>query len=260
VSRFPAAFRPPAFASRSSDSRRGVGPSLRSAYRPEGRTATGLPRSARMSCDRVGCPLYPEDGGAHPGLSRLLSRRLPLLGGQSLHPAPTSHPTRYCFTRHQRGFKRFTRPVFPSPVTPGWNGRPWAFPRASHPAGSTPATHVEVGTGHRARAWNYSLNITSADPPIRVVHSQRATSRRTTRRSRRRRRAIGSRVAPASVEKQQRSPPCCFPCKGALGSRVALCARTSRPLGELTTKRIGVSAASPTRCASCDVCSGLPAV
>jgi hypothetical protein len=180
VSRFPAAFRPPAFASRSSDSRRGIGPSLRSAYRPSGRTPTGLPRSARMSCDRGGCPLYPEDDGAHPGLSRLLSRRLPLLGGQSLHPAPTSHPTRYRFTRHQRGFKRFTRPVFPSPVAPGWNGRPWAFPRAPHPAGSAPATHVEVGTGHRARAWNYALNITSADPPIRVVHSQRATSRRTT--------------------------------------------------------------------------------
>ena len=28
---------------------------------------TGLPRSARTSCDRGGCPLYPEDGGAHPG-------------------------------------------------------------------------------------------------------------------------------------------------------------------------------------------------
>jgi len=32
------------------------------------RTSTGLPRSARTSCDRGGCPLCPEDGGAHPGL------------------------------------------------------------------------------------------------------------------------------------------------------------------------------------------------
>jgi hypothetical protein len=230
VSRFPAAFRPPAFASRSSDSRRGVGPSLRSAYRPEGRTATGLPRSARMSCDRVGCPLYPEDGGAHPGLSRLLSRRLPLLGGQSLHPAPTSHPTRYCFTRHQRGFKRFTRPVFPSPVTPGWNGRPWAFPRASHPAGSTPATHVEVGTGHRARAWNYSLNITSADPPIRVVHSQRATSRRTTTRSRPRRRGTracfprrSNRVRPIRVRTSARPLNRCVAYHENASARAAAC-------------------------------------
>lgn len=28
----------------------------------------------------------------------------------------------------------FTRPVFLLPVTPGWNGSPWAFPRASHHA------------------------------------------------------------------------------------------------------------------------------
>jgi hypothetical protein len=68
MSRFPVAFPPPAFASRSSDSRRGVGPSSRSAYRatPAARTSTGLPRSARMSYDRGGCPLYPEDGGALP--------------------------------------------------------------------------------------------------------------------------------------------------------------------------------------------------
>jgi hypothetical protein len=31
------------------------------------RTPTGLPRSAHTSCDRGGCPLNPEDGGAHPG-------------------------------------------------------------------------------------------------------------------------------------------------------------------------------------------------
>jgi hypothetical protein len=30
------------------------------------RTTTGLPRSTRTSCDRVGCLLYPEDGDAHP--------------------------------------------------------------------------------------------------------------------------------------------------------------------------------------------------
>ena len=58
-SRFPVAFPLPAFASRSSDSRQGIGLSLRSAYRarPCTRTPTGLPRSARTSCDRGGCPL-----------------------------------------------------------------------------------------------------------------------------------------------------------------------------------------------------------
>jgi hypothetical protein len=63
--RFPVAFRPPAFASRSSDTRQGIQPSSRSAYRQR-RTLTGLPRSTRTSCDRGGCLLYPEDGDAHP--------------------------------------------------------------------------------------------------------------------------------------------------------------------------------------------------
>ena len=90
---------------------------------------------------------------------RLLNRRLPLHSGQSLHPATTSHPAGPHITRHQRGFKQFTRPVFPSPVAPGWNRSPWAFPRASNPAGSAPTTHVEVGTGHRARTWNNAHDI-----------------------------------------------------------------------------------------------------
>ena len=42
---------------------------MRSAYRttPAARTSTGLPRSARMSYDRGGCLLCPEDSGALPG-------------------------------------------------------------------------------------------------------------------------------------------------------------------------------------------------
>ena len=67
MSRFPVAFRLPAFAFRSSDSRRGIRPSSRSAYRAKARTSTGLPRFARTSYSRGGCLLYPEDGGALPG-------------------------------------------------------------------------------------------------------------------------------------------------------------------------------------------------
>jgi len=58
-SRFPAAFRPPAFASWTILSRWGVEPSSRSAYRTHARTPSGFPRSTRLRCDRVGCPLYP---------------------------------------------------------------------------------------------------------------------------------------------------------------------------------------------------------
>ena len=93
--------------------------------------------------------------------SSLLDRRLPLHCGQSLHPAPASHRAGLCLTRHQRGFTQFTRPVFPSPAAARMErAAASAFPRASHPADQEPATHARVGTGQRARTWNYTLNIT----------------------------------------------------------------------------------------------------
>ena len=91
LSWFPVAFRPPAFASRSSCSRRGIGPSSRSAYRPTAGPRQGFPRSARTSSDRGGRPLCPGDNGAHPDQGHFPAGRLPLRNGQSLHPA--THPT-----------------------------------------------------------------------------------------------------------------------------------------------------------------------
>jgi len=105
MSRFPAAFRPPAFASRSPCSRPGPGPSSRSAYRaPSGaRTRTGFPRSTPARYDRGGCPLYPGDGGAPPG-------RMPCPAGACRFPAASPTP-RSCnpsaesiVTRHHQGF------------------------------------------------------------------------------------------------------------------------------------------------------------
>jgi hypothetical protein len=124
---FPAAFRLPAFASWSSCSRPGVELSLRSAYRLTARrTPTGFPCFTRTSNDRGGCPLYSGDGGAHPDRSRSTAsaRRIPA----TCPYAPPQHPihTGLRITKHQRGFKYFTRPIFPSPVTPGWNRSPWA--------------------------------------------------------------------------------------------------------------------------------------
>jgi hypothetical protein len=134
TSRFPVAFRLPAFASRSSDARRGAGPSSRSAYRPEGRTPTGLPRSARTSCDRGGCPLYPGDRRCSSRPRDVLSRRLPLYRGQSLVPAPASHRQGFA----SRGINEGSHdsPVRSSLACgrPGGTGSPWASPRASHPA------------------------------------------------------------------------------------------------------------------------------
>ena len=54
-------------------------------------------------------------------------------------PAPTFHLPRFRLTRHQRGFKQFTRPVFPSPATTRMErAAASAFPRASHPADQEP--------------------------------------------------------------------------------------------------------------------------
>ena len=96
-------------------------------------------------------------------------------------PAPrqTSHRQGSRLTRHQRGFKQFARPVFPSPVAARMERAALGLePWASHPADQEPTTHARVGTGHRARTWNYTLNShQSISNP--VVHSMRATSRRT---------------------------------------------------------------------------------
>jgi len=53
-------------------------PSLRSAHRAFARILSGFPRSARVRHDRVGCPLYPGDGGALP------------VGGSAVRPAPAA--------------------------------------------------------------------------------------------------------------------------------------------------------------------------
>jgi hypothetical protein len=120
MSRFPAAFRLPAFASRSPCSRPGTGPSSRSAYRapPSARTRTGFPRFTPARYDRGGCPLYPGDGGARPGRMPCPASACRFPAASPCHPAPTSHQRGSAITGHQRGFTRFTRPVCPSPVAP----------------------------------------------------------------------------------------------------------------------------------------------
>ena len=127
LSRFPVAFRLPALAFWSSCSRPGSWALLTVGLPANGRTPTGFPRFARTSCDRGGCPLYSGDNGAHPDRSRSPAsvRRITA----TCPYAPPQHPidTGLCFTKHQpRVQNDFTRPIFPSPVAPGWSGRPWA--------------------------------------------------------------------------------------------------------------------------------------
>ena len=112
-----------------------------------GRTPTGFPRSARMSSDRGGRPLYPEDGGAHP--DRGDPRPAPAASQRPV-PAPrsTSH-RRARLTRHQRGFTRFARPVFPSPVAARMERAALGLsPGLRTPPTKSRTTHAREGTGH----------------------------------------------------------------------------------------------------------------
>jgi hypothetical protein len=174
---FPVAFRPPAFASWSSCARRGAGPSLRSAYRSccQGRTPTGLPRSARVSCGRGGCPLYPGDCGARtagrssPAAARRLAAARPC--------TPVQQPTTGGFLSRGiiKGSRSFTRPAFPSPVAPGWSGSPRACPPGLHTP-PLPAAHAGVGTGIVGTCLSY---VTISWSSSQRSHSPRATSCRT---------------------------------------------------------------------------------
>jgi len=152
---------------------------LRSAYRarPPARTSTGLPRSARVSSDRGGCPLDPGDGGAPPEPSGVPGRRLPLPSGQSLNPSSNNPSTGVHFTRHQRGFKQFTRPAIPLAC-----GRPDGTScRLGFPPGFAPrrpgADNARQG-GDRPSSTDLELHAQHhiSRSSNRVAHSQRATS------------------------------------------------------------------------------------
>jgi hypothetical protein len=136
LSRFPAVFPPPAFASWSSCSRRGIGRSSRSAYR----IAIGEPDPDGVSTFRTlkqrpgWVPSISRGRRCSPGLATITSPRLSHLSDASLRPATTTHLSETLLHETStKGSNDFTRPVFPSPVAPGWNGSPWALPRASHP-------------------------------------------------------------------------------------------------------------------------------
>ena len=183
MSRFPVAFPLPAFASRSSDTRRGIGPSLRSAYRaaPTVRPDPDGVTTFRTHELRPGwVPSLPRGRRCSSRPSRLLDRHLPLRSGQPLHPAAASHLAGLSVTRHRRGFKPFTRPVFPSPTAPGWNGPPLRL----SPELRTPPTKSQRRTSRWGQAIEHGPGTTrSTSHPLTlqsVVHSQRATSRRTT--------------------------------------------------------------------------------
>ena len=94
------------------------------------------------------------------------------------HPGATTRPGMFSLTRHQQGFTgvRPSRP-FPSPVAPGRNGDPWAFPWASHPAEQDPAAHAGAGTG--LRHWPGVTSSPSATSLDALTHTSDLMSQRT---------------------------------------------------------------------------------
>ena len=179
MSRFPAAFRLPAFASRSSHSRQGIGS-------PHGRPTdphrAGPRRGYRVPHARattgVGAPYTPRTSGAHPA-------------GSPPRPAPAASQRPVPKPRHTippceaplheasiKGLRSSPGRASPRPRHRGGTGSASAFPRASHPA----VTGSARQGGDRPSSTDLELPLNS-HPSISnpVVHSMRATSRRTAR-------------------------------------------------------------------------------
>jgi hypothetical protein len=101
---------------------------------PSGRTGPG--RGYRVSHARAmtgvgalstpGTTVLTLTGVAHRPASAASQRHVP----KPRHRQPIDEGS---FTRHQRGFKQFTRPVFPSPVAPGSDGSRLGFPPSFAP-------------------------------------------------------------------------------------------------------------------------------
>ena len=141
----------------------------RRGYRvPHARAATG-----------VGALYTPGTTVLIPDRAPLPGRRLPLHSGQSLHPATTSHPAG--LSLHEASTR--VQAIHPSGLPlacgrPDGTGALRLSPELRTPPTKSRTTHVGVGTGHRARTWNYTLNAHQSILQSSVVHSMSATSRR----------------------------------------------------------------------------------
>ena len=93
-------------------------------------------------------PSLPRGLRCPHGRQVIPGRRTPPCSGPSLYPRPATRHRRLLITRHHQGFTSFTRPAFPSPVAPGWNGSPRAFP-----PGFTPRRYQRRMPGWGQASW-----------------------------------------------------------------------------------------------------------
>ena len=146
--------------------------------RPEGRADPDGVSTFRTLKQRPGwVPSISRGRRCSSRPTTIIGLRLSHLSDPSLRPATTTHLSEALLHETStKGSSDFTRPVFPSPVAPGWSGSPWAFPRASHPA----ITRSARRGGDRPSSTSLKHAFTaSAEPPNSRVYLIRATSCRT---------------------------------------------------------------------------------
>jgi|GEM_PF-3570245 len=176
LSRFPVVFRLPAFSSRVILSPLGVGLPLRSAYRAvPGPRRDSMFHTHQLRPGRV--PSRPRGRRCSHGRSRVSGRRLPHPSVNVPAPRSNIHHPGLNLTGHHRGFTGFTRPTFPWPVTPGWNGSPWASPPSSTPCRGqlrryrrrTSGWGLALSTGLGLRSRRHRSTLLSTRPRTRIV-------------------------------------------------------------------------------------------
>ena len=185
---FPAAFRPPAFASWASCSRHGFRfPYGRPTTTHTGDGPDGVSTFHTHETRPGRAPPYPGSDGVHATVAECsvaACRFSTARPSSSWHHHPTQE---VAVTRHQRWFthvRPFGLPLACGP--PVGAGRPWAFPRASHPAitgharqgrdRSWTLTEVTSSTSRRTSNQRTSHNVRPrvATPSGRVARPRRA--------------------------------------------------------------------------------------
>ena len=163
---------------RSSDPHWGVGPSLRSAYRPRrrARTPTGFPRSTRTRCDRGGCLLYPGGGGAHPADKKSPAGACRFTAASPYTPLGTTHQARLTHNETSTEVHAIHPSGLPLARDPWMEQESFGFPSSFAPRRYQQRTS-RVGPGHRAQARSYAPGI-GRTSNLRA-RSLRATSCRT---------------------------------------------------------------------------------
>ena len=165
--RFPVAFRPPAFASWASCSRRGIPPPSRSAYQARRLDPDGVSTFRTCETRPEWAPSLPRGQRCSHGRSDPSGRRSPPLQRPGpITPVFLPSPGALYYEASSRVHLR--SPARPSPrlLLPGWNGDPWASPRASHP--SRQDLRRTPGRG-RASSTRPELHVRHHRPPIHAL-------------------------------------------------------------------------------------------